>query len=683
MIMQTQRSALNRYLVAIAAVCVAASIQAVFFLVLGISVPAVALFLTAVGFSAWYGGAGPSLLAIIVGGIISDGLSQSLHQINSTPQRAVEAFALIIGGVLSSAMMLYRAKEAKMRVERAIDANARRRTEEHLLHERHRMQVLLEHTPDYIYFKDLQSRFVLVSPSLVKYFGLQHAEQIIGKSDFDVFTRVYAQAAFDDEQNVIRTGVALVNKEEKETWPSGRISWASTTKLPFRDANGVIIGTFGISRDITQQKFNEEALRDAKMAAESATEAKSNFLANMSHELRTPLSAILGMSEILLDTGLTPEQQEFAEIIHSSGHGLVAMLNDILDFSKNEAGHIELESIPFDLALAIDEVVHLHSANAEAKKLELIERISPGAPSRLLGDPGRLRQILSNLIGNAIKFTDQGHVYIDVNGTVIDDNNEKDGENEKDRGNEKIAQLTFNISDTGIGISADKLQTIFDKFTQADSSTTRRFGGTGLGLAICKQLAEAMGGNFHVTSVENTGSTFSFTVTLPIASGTATILPAQIDLSGVRVLVVEGNAIHRRVIEEQLASWGCPYESFSTAQEALTATDRHPCHIAIIDTYLVDMHGLDLGPALRRQQHGEQLGLILLTTIGRRGDAKKAESSGFNAYLVKPVRQLDLRDTISAVHQAQLSGTLTGIVTRHSLAENRGHSSTMYRNKMN
>ena len=668
--MQTQRSILSRYLVAIAAVCVAASMQTMFFIVVGFPLPAVALFLIAIGFSAWYGGAGPSIIAIILGVIIGDGVGLSIDQTMTPLQRTIEAFALMVGGILTIAMMLYRAKEAKDRVERALDASARRQTEEHLVYERQRMQVLLEHSPDYIYFKDLQSRFVLVSPSLVKNFGLQRAEQIIGKSDFDVFTRAYAQAAYDDEQNIIRTGVALVNKEEKETWPNGRISWASTTKLPFRDASGVIIGTFGVSRDITQQKTAEEALRDAKLAAESATEAKSAFLANMSHELRTPLSAIVGMSEILLDTGLTAEQQEFAEIIHSSGHGLVAMLNDILDFSKNEAGYLELESIPFDLALAIDEVVHLHAANAEAKELELIERIAPGTPSRLLGDPGRLRQILSNLIGNAIKFTDKGHVYIDVSGMPIDDTN-----------GVRSARITINVSDTGIGISSEKLLSIFDKFTQADSSTTRRFGGTGLGLAICKQLAEAMGGSFNVTSAEKTGSTFTLHITFPIAVGSISKLPIQIDLSGVRVLVIEGNHIHRRVIEEQLASWGCICESFSNAQEALAAADRSPCQLAIIDTYLSDMHGLDLGPALRRQQHGDQLGLILLTTIGRRGDAKKAEHFGFNAYLVKPVRQLDLRDALSAVHQAQQSGTLNGIVTRHSLAENRGHGSTRYGKK--
>jgi len=664
--MQTQRSALSRYLIAIAAVCVAASMQTMFFVVVGFPLPAVALFLIAIGFSAWYGGAGPSIIALLLGVIIGDGVGQSIDQTTPLLQRAVEAFALMVGGILTIAMMLYRAKEAKDRVERALDASARRQTEEHLIHERHRMQVLLEHSPDYIYFKDLQSRFVLVSPSLVKNFRLQRAEQILGKSDFNVFTRAYAQAAYDDEQNIIRTGIPLINKEENESWPDGRSSWASTTKLPFRDAQGDIIGTFGISRDITQQKNTEEALRDAKLAAESATDAKSAFLANMSHELRTPLSAIVGMSEILLDTGLTSEQQEFAEIIHSSGHGLVAMLNDILDFSKNEAGHLELESIPFDLTLAIDEVVHLHAANAEAKELELIERIAPGTPSRLLGDPGRLRQILSNLIGNAIKFTDKGHVYIDVSGMPIDDEN---------------ARITLNVSDTGIGISSDKLLSIFDKFTQADSSTTRRFGGTGLGLAICKQLAEAMGGIFNVTSTEQVGSTFTLHITFPIAAESIAKLPVQIDLSGVRVLVVEGNHIHRRVIEEQLASWGCTCESFPNAQEALAATDRPPCQLAIIDAYLSDMHGLDLGPALRRQQHSDQLGLILLTTIGRRGDAKKAASFGFNAYLVKPVRQLDLRDAISAVHQAQQSGTLNGIVTRHSLAENRGQSSTKFRNK--
>ncbi len=664
--MINQRSVLSRYFSAIIAVCLATTLLALFFIITGLPLPAVAIFLIAIGFSAWFGGAGPGILSLLLSVVISDQLRQSMFPETELIQRLIEAFALVIGGILTMAMMIFRATQAKFQIERELDASERRRTEQNLLQERHRMQVLLENSPDRIYFKDLKSRFVLVSPSLVWNFKKKTASEVIGKTDFDIFTVEHAQPAFDDEQEIIRTGKAIINKEEKETWPDGHVTWASTTKVPYRDPDGTIVGTFGISRDITVQKEAEDLLRQAKLEAEAATLAKSQFLANMSHELRTPLGAVVGMAEILLESGLNPEQHEFAEIIHNSGNGLVAMLNDILDFSKNEAGHMDVETIPFDLYLAIDEVVHLHAANAENHALELIERIAPKTPNRLIGDPGRLRQILSNLIGNAIKFTDAGHVYIDVSGTVADDNK---------------VQLTIKVIDTGIGIEADKLKSIFDKFTQADNSMTRRYGGTGLGLAICKQLAEGMGGSLAVESTVGEGSTFILNIFLPIANATATALPVDVDITGVRVMIIEANAVHRRVMEEQVQSWGCDCICFQNAQNAIAAEKTNPSHVAIIDAHLPDMHGLDLGPLLRRQQSGEQLGLILLTSIGQRGDAKMAESAGYNGYLVKPVRQVDLRDAIGAVRQAQKANTLTGIVTRHSLAENRGHSSSKRRKR--
>jgi two-component system, sensor histidine kinase and response regulator len=626
--------------------------------------PSVAVFLLAIGFSAWYGGFAPGLLALALAVPVGDLLTVAMDPGASMRTRSVDAAALVVVGMLTNAMLLYRETQARLQLERVQDAVERRRTAEHLTQERHRLLMLMEHSPDRIYFKDLQSRFVVISPSMAKMFGYQRVEDVMGKTDFDIFTREHAQPAFDDEQEIIRTGIPLINKEEKETWPDGHITWASSTKVPFRDPQGNIIGTFGISRDITERKLADEALREAKLAAEAANLAKSQFLANMSHEIRTPLSAVVGMAEVLLDSGLTPEQREFAEIIHTSGHGLVAMLNDILDFSKIEAGKLELESIPFDLALAVDEVVHLLAANAEAKGLELIERVAPGTPVRLVGDPGRLRQVLSNLVGNAIKFTEGGHVFVDASGELLD---------------AQRARLVIAISDTGIGIPQDKLTDIFDKFTQADTSTTRRYGGTGLGLAICRQITESMGGTLSVDSQPGRGSTFTLTLTLPIAAGTAPQLPIQIDLTGTHVLVVEANAISRRVIDEQLSAWGCIPHCHSRADDALAETAN--CTLAVIDAQLGDASGLELGQRLR-QRASSGLGLILLTAIGHRGEAKLAEEAGFNAYLVKPVRSLDLRDALTAVVQAQQFGELNGLVTRHTLAERRGHSSAdMHRRK--
>jgi len=628
-------------------------------LFLGSAPPPVAVFLLAIGFSAWYGGFAPGLLALALAVPAGDLLTVTLDPNATLRSRTVDAAALVVVGMLTNAMLLYRETQARIQLERRQDAVERRRTADHLTQERHRLLMLMEHSPDHIYFKDRDCRFVLVSPSLVRGFGLQTADQVIGKSDFDIFTKEHAQPAYDDEQQIMRTGIPVVNKEEKETWPDGRVTWASSTKMPFRDTTGTIVGTFGVTRDITERKAAENAMREAMIAAEAANLAKSQFLANMSHEIRTQLSAVCGMAEILLDSGLTPEQREFADIIHRSGNGLVAMLNDILDFSKIEAGKLELEAIPFDIALAVDDVVHLLAANAEAKGLELIQRIAPGAPVRLLGDPGRLRQVLSNLIGNAIKFTEGGHVFVDVTGELVGD---------------RSARVLIAVSDTGIGIATDKLGTIFDKFTQADTSTTRRYGGTGLGLAICQQIAENMGGSLRVDSQPEQGSTFTLSLTLPVAPGSAPKLPIQIDLSGTHVLVVEANAISRRVIAEQLTTWGCVPHCHARADDALAETLR--CRLAVIDAQLGDASGLDLGKQLRQGIHGAELGLLLLTALGHRGEAKVAEDAGFNAYLVKPVRSLDLCDALSLIVQAQQFGELQGLVTRHSLAERRGHSSS-------
>jgi two-component system sensor histidine kinase/response regulator len=658
--MSEPRSPVHRYSIATLVIMAGAMIQLLCHQV-GAVPPSAAVFLLGIGFSAWYGGFGPGLLAMLLAVPIGDLLSVVLDT-GATPRtRIVDGAAVVVVGLLTNAMMLYRENQARLQLERRHDADERRRTADDLTQERHRLLMLMEHSPDRIYFKDLRSRFVVISPSMAQMFGYERVEEVIGKTDFDIFTKEHAQPAFDDEQEVIRTGTPLIDKEEKETWPDGHITWASTTKVPFRDPQGVIIGTFGISRDVTERKAKDDALREAKATAESANLAKSQFLANMSHEIRTPLSAVVGMAEILLDSGLTPEQREFAEIIHKSGNGLVAMLNDILDYSKGEAGRMELEAIPFDLALAVDDVVHLLAANAEAKGLELIQRVAPGTPVRLLGDPGRLRQVLSNLIGNAIKFTERGHVFVDVTGELAGD---------------RIARVRLEVSDTGIGIAPDNLEHIFEKFTQADTSTTRRYGGTGLGLAICRQISESMGGTLTVESQPGRGSLFTLALTLPLAPGSAPKLPIQIDLTGQHVLVVDGNAINRRVIAEQLAAWGCIAHCHLRAADARAETTA--CQLAIIDAQLDDDSGagLDLGRSLRQGCHGAQLGLILLTSIGQRGEAKLAENAGFNAYLVKPVRQLDLRDALAAVAHAQQFGELQGLVTRHSLAEHRGHGSS-------
>ena len=663
------------------------------------------------------------------------------------------------------------------------DVTEQRKTEKDLAFERDLLRSLLDSIPDHVYFKDQSSRFIVCSKELADRLGLDSPDEAIGKTDFDFFSPEHAQPAFEDEQRIINTGKPVIGKIEKEILKDGGENWILTSKMPFRSGNGSIIGTFGVSKDVTsliqtrqeleqaQKKYRdifeqavegifqtspdggfieanpalariygyesaqalldqvtdigkqlyvdqrqrrhfqqlmdqkgevhdfeseifrkdgkkiwiaetgrvvkdeegkikyyegivediserkraESAMQIARDVALESTRLKSIFLANMSHEIRTPMNGIIGMAGLLRRTTLDEEQGHFALTIEESGLTLLRLINDILDFSKMESGKMTLEKAEFEPSTVVESVAELLNENAQRKGIELILWIDPLIPRLVIGDATRLRQVLNNLVGNAIKFTSEGEVQILVKPI-------------RTQGNR--CRLKFEVQDTGIGIPKEAKRHIFRAFTQADESTTRKFGGTGLGLAISKQLIELMGGKLQVESEANKGSNFWFN--LPFERSTSTPVASHTPnkyFNGARVLIVDGNRTVGDLIHKTLRPEGihCTIvNSSSRARQMVEETQSKgkPFDYLIVDLNVSGNRGLKLCATIRSMPAGRLIKKILMSPVGKKTPSRRLAECDISCVITKPIKRAQLLNGLERARLGEKAGTNSTLGTQ-------------------
>ncbi len=546
-----------------------------------------------------------------------------------------------------------------------LDVTDRRRAEQALVASERRHRELVENSSDLVTVFNAEQIVRYVSPSVKQLLGYSPSD-LLGRCVLDFLNPDDLLAVHDTIARAVATPGTATEVECR--WRHRDGSWRMLESIGQARELGAGVFVFVVnSRDVTDRKAMEERqqalmleLSAARRAAESATQAKSDFLANMSHEIRTPMNAILGLTELLLDTDISPDQRRYLQMVSDSGEVLLTLLNDILDLSKIEASHIELEEIVFDLPTLVHATASLFAVSALERQLELLVDVAPDAPRYLRGDPTRLRQVLTNLISNAVKFTPRGEVEVSV------------GLAGTDAGR---ATVRFAVRDTGIGIMADKLDNIFKEFSQLDASTTRRYGGTGLGLTIAKRLVRLMGGDIAVTSHVGRGSEFSFTVTLPVETGPAPYAVAvPVRLAGARVLVVDDNDTNRRIVREILAPAGAAIDEAPNAATALVVLERalaqrRPFPVALLDSQMPDHDGWTLAADIRRHPGLASIHLLMLTSAGEKGDAAKCRALGIEGYLIKPVSRSELVEAVGLI----LAGTggAGAVVTRHVMTEAR------------
>ena len=544
-------------------------------------------------------------------------------------------------------------EESRGKVYSIRDITQQLRAEQEIRMQKQYFESLVKNSPIAIVTLDLKQQIVACNPAFVQLFGYSQSEAI-GHSLDDLVAPGSLQPQSTAYTRAVERG-EVVHAFTQRSRKNGTLVDVELFGVPVI-VSGEQVGVLALYHDVSN-------LVRARMEAEEADHAKSEFLANMSHEIRTPMNGVIGMLELALDTQLTDEQEDYLRTSLDSAEALLALLNDILDYSKIEARKLDLEIIDFNLRTTVEGTVANLAQRAHDKGLEMACLVQPNLPAALRGDPGRLRQVLVNLIGNAIKFTKQGEIV--VRASLINETNSH-------------ATIRFSVKDSGIGIPPDRQRLIFSRFTQADGSTTRKYGGSGLGLAISQQLVDLMGGEITLESQEGVGTTFSFTTIFEKQlNPAAATLAVPADLKDLRVLAIDDNATNRMVVSKMLSSFGCQIDTAGSGDEGIeqmrSAQANHdPYRVILLDMQMPDMDGEATARAIKSDPELSAADVVILTSMGQRGDASKFEEIGCAGYLLKPIRQQQLYDallTILGKNAPNMKPGQTHLITRHTLSE--------------
>ena len=570
--------------------------------------------------------------------------------------RAVESLRDAVKGLLGAAH--------DPAVEASEDLAALSRIVANLVHEREEQRTQLDNLKfaldehAIVSITDLGGRITYANERFCRVSGYAR-EELLGRNHRILKSGRHDQVFFKSMWETIVAG-RVWHGEICNRAKDGQEYWVAATIVPSLDAQGRPYEYIAIRTDITNRKQVEQQLTEARNAADAANRAKSEFLANMSHEIRTPMNGIIGMTELALETRLDNDQREYLEVVRSSANALLTLINDILDFSKIEAGKLTVEQIPFDLRVTVAETLKSLTLRAHQKGLEVAYDIGAEVPARVIGDPGRLRQVLVNLVGNAIKFTERGEVVVTVGLASCDAQN---------------VSLQFDVRDSGIGIPADKLEQVFEAFTQEDASTTRKYGGTGLGLAISNRLVELMDGRMWVESTPGAGSHFHFTARFGIDRTEPLPESAPAELKGRMALLVDDSAINSEILGKQLSRMGMQHARVASAGDAQAWLETQPRPDAILlDAQMPDRDGFELAGWVREQPTLARLPMIMLTSGAMRGDAQRCRENGIVAYFPKPVAENELRRALATLlgagsTQAVAGDALPPLLTRHELRQ--------------